>query len=157
MPVAAGLAGLGLATATGAERGQRVQWPEVRLLDGQGWGATQAQHCAVVVVFFSTTCPYCRRHNAHVNRLRHAQAGRPLQVLGVAADRDPAVVRRYLDQHGWQFAVTLDAAPLHAALSARRIMPLTCVVDRTGVLQEVIAGEMFEDDVLGLARWAAGA
>jgi hypothetical protein len=43
---------------------------------------------------------------------------------------------------------------LHAALSERRVTPLTCVVEQAGVLREVIPGEMFEQDVLDLAKWA---
>jgi hypothetical protein len=31
---------------------------------------------------------------------------------------------------------------------------MTCVIDRQGVLREVIPGEMAEDDVMGLAKWA---
>jgi len=34
------------------------------------------------------------------------------------------------------------------------VTPLTCVLDRQGRLREVIPGEMFADDVMGLARWA---
>ncbi|MEY2655033.1 MAG: hypothetical protein RLZZ524_2061, partial [Pseudomonadota bacterium] len=41
-------------------------------------------------------------------------------------------------------------------LSERRIVPLTCVIDRSGVLREVIPGEMAEDDVMGLIKWARG-
>jgi hypothetical protein len=43
---------------------------------------------------------------------------------------------------------------MRQALSLRRSVPLTCAVDRKGVLRELIPGEMFEDDVLGLAKWA---
>jgi hypothetical protein len=48
----------------------------------------------------------------------------------------------------------MDAAALRAVLTARRSYPMTCVIDRQGVLREVIPGEMAEDDVMGLAKWA---
>ena len=38
------------------------------------WSAAQAEGKAVVAVFWSTTCPFCRRHNAHVEKLRQAAA-----------------------------------------------------------------------------------
>ena len=51
-------------------------------------------------------------------------------------------------------AVTLDAAPMAAALTTRRMIPLTVTVARDGRLKQVIPGEMFEDDVMELARLA---
>jgi len=92
--------------------------------------------------------------NQHVQRLLKASADLPLQVLGVAHDRQADTVQRHLAAQGWTFDVTLDEQPLHAVLSGRRITPLTCVLDRQGRLREVIPGEMFPDDVMGLARWA---
>ena len=140
--------------AAPAQPGQAVAWPEVRLLDGSRWGSADARGNAVVVVFWSVTCPYCQRHNAHLERLRQLAAGKRLLVLGVAREPDAEAVRRKMAQHGWRFAVTLDDAPMAQALSLRRLVPLTVTVDREGRLQQVIPGEMFEDDVLELLRLA---
>ena len=142
------------AAAAPAAPGQAVVWPEVALLDGGRFGAAQVAGRALVVVFWSTTCPYCRRHNQHVEMLHRAAAGHRLAVLGVASERDAAAVRRHADQQGYTFPITIDRAPLAAALSARRIIPLTVTIDRAGRLHQVIPGEMFEDDVLGLLPWA---
>jgi thiol-disulfide isomerase/thioredoxin len=143
--------------APAGERGQPVRWPEVPLLDGSRFGPAQAAGQAVVVVFWSTTCPFCRRHNVHVERLhRQAQAaGLPLRVLGVARDRDEATVQRHLHAHGLSFAVTLAYRDLAAVLSQRNMIPLTVTVDRQGLLRQVIPGEMFEEDVLDLQALAA--
>jgi thiol-disulfide isomerase/thioredoxin len=142
--------------AAPAQAGQTVAWPEVTLLDGTRWGAKQAQGKAVVVVFWSTTCPFCLRHNAHVSKLQQQLqregAASTLEILTVARERDGSVVQRYLDKNGYRFAVTLDHAPLSAALSTRRMIPLTVTVGRDGRLRQVIPGEMFEDDVLDLPR-----
>ena len=135
-----------------AQKGQAVQWPEVTLLDGSRWGPAQAQGRTVVVVFWSTTCPFCLRHNAHIEKLRRAATGRALEILTVAREADPAAVRAYLARHGYGFAVTLDHAPMAAALSSRRLIPLTLLVDRQGRLQQEIPGEMFEDDVMEWLR-----
>jgi hypothetical protein len=48
----------------------------------------------------------------------------------------------------------MDHAPLAAALASRNIIPLTTTVNRQGLLHEVIPGEMFEEDVLGLIKLA---
>ena len=148
-------AGGGPARAAPATPGEAVHWPQVRLLDGARWSAAQAEGKAVVAVFWSTTCPYCRRHNAHVEKLRQAATGRPLELITIARDDDASAVQRYLSRQGWQFAVTLDQAAMRDALSTRNMIPLTVTVDRHGRLSQVIPGEMFEADVLDLLRLAA--
>lgn len=150
-----GLAAAGPLIARAASPGDVVRWPEVSMLDGSHWSGVQAQGKAVVAVFWSTTCPFCRRHNAHVEKLRLAAAGKPLELLTIARDKDPQAVARYLKRHELNFAVTLDHQPMAAALSTRNLIPLTVTVDRQGRLIQVIAGEMFEDDVLELQKLAA--
>ncbi len=140
--------------AASATPGETVPWPKVRLLDGTAWSAAQAEGKAVVAVFWSTTCPFCRRHNAHVEKLRQAAVGRPLELITIARESDPALVQRYLSRQGWQFAVTLDHDPMRAVLSTRNMIPLTATVDRHGRLKQVIPGEMFEEDVLDLLKLA---
>jgi thiol:disulfide interchange protein len=76
-------------------------------------------------------------------------------VLTVVRERDAAAVRRHLARRGWTFPVTLDSAPLAAALAARNVVPLTVVVDAQGRLKQVLPGEMFEEDLLELLEHAA--
>ncbi|HMO45227.1 MAG TPA: TlpA disulfide reductase family protein [Rubrivivax sp.] len=144
----------GAAARAAVQPGGRVQWPTVKLLDGRSWSAAEAQGKAVVVVFWSISCAFCRRHNPHVEKLRAAAVGKPLVVLTVSRDADAAAVARHLREQGLNFAVTLDYAPMAEALSARRVTPLTVTVGRDGRVRQVIAGEMFEEDVLELLQLA---
>jgi peroxiredoxin len=134
--------------------GQPVPWPTVRLLDGRSVAAEQVQGRAVVVIFFATDCGYCQRTNQRLDKLVRASGGLPLTVIAAALDPDPAEVQAYMARHGYAFPATMDSAVLRPVLTARRSYPVTCVIDRQGVLREVIPGEMAEDDVMGLAKWA---
>jgi hypothetical protein len=131
-----------------------VQFPQVLLLEGGTWGAAQAEGRAVVAVFWSITCAYCRSHNAHIETLRRAACGLPLEPITIAHENDANAVRAAMARHGWHFAATLDYPPMAAALSQRRLTPLTVSVDRRGRLKQLIPGEMSEDDVLELRRLA---
>ena len=150
VPAALGLLALGAARAAPAQPGQVVQWPPVTLLDGQVLSAAALQSKPAVVVFWTTTCPFCRRHNQHVEKLHRVAlaAASPLRVLGVARERDADLVRRFAQAQGYSFDITLAHAPLAAALSERKMIPLTAYVDRHGRLQQVLPGEMFEEDVM---------
>jgi thiol-disulfide isomerase/thioredoxin len=144
----------GPAHAAPAGPGEPVRWPPVALLDGTPWAPPAAGEAAVVV-FWSMHCPFCRRHNAHLQELYEAARGKPLRVLGVVRERDTAAVQRYLQALGWSFPNTHDTTPMAAALSERRMIPLTVTVDRRGRLLQVLPGEMFEDDLLELRRLTA--
>lgn len=141
------------AQAAPAQRGEAVNWPAITLTDGSRVDAGTLRGVATVVVFFDTGCSYCKRHNPRMEQLVRRNPGAPLRVILAAHDRSEAPVRDYLARLAPSLGATLDAAALHAALSERRSVPLTCVIDRHGVLREVIPGEMAEDDVLGLIKW----
>jgi peroxiredoxin len=134
--------------------GDAVPWPKLTLLNGDVVLPRQWQGQAAVLVFFATTCPYCRRHNEHVEKLHQAAQGLPLRVLAVAQDSNAEVVKTYVRQHRYHFPVTLDSIALRPLFSQRQIIPLTCVVDRASKLREVLPGEMFEEDLLEMTRWA---
>ncbi|KWT94178.1 MULTISPECIES: TlpA disulfide reductase family protein [unclassified Variovorax] len=126
----------------------------VRLLDGTRFAPQVRAGKALILVFWATYCPYCARHNAHIEKLYKRTRGLPLQILSAATDRDPAVVRAYMQRNAYTFPVTLDSEALKAPLTPRKVMPLTCCIDRRGVLRPAIPGEMLEEDVLDLARLA---
>ena len=161
VPARVGIAGLGSVAGTAASHastavamGETVRWPEIRLMDGRLVGSPSATAAAHVIVFFSTTCPFCARHNDHVQRLFERARGQPLRVVGVAEDREDRRVRTYLERRGLGFDVSMDDELLRPALTQMKGIPLTCVIDRQQRLREVIRGEMFEADVLDLLKWA---
>ena len=96
--------------------------------------------------------PLTRHHSepAFLQRL-HALETPGLTVLGVARESDAALVRQHAAREGYRFPITLDAEPLAAALSRRRLVPLTVTITRSGRMHQVIPGEMSEEDVLSLA------
>lgn len=129
-------------------------WPAIELLDGPVLAPTHWQDRAAVLVFFATHCPYCRRHNHHIEKLHRASQGTRLQVLGAALDREPEPVRAYLRAAGHSFPVTMQGQRLRALFSARQVMPLTVSLDRQGMVRAMVPGEMFEEDVLELLALA---
>ena len=142
-------------TDTAVKPGHAVPWPDMDLLSGGRFGAAQAAGHAVVVVFWTTTCPFCRRHNQHVEKLHRAAAGKRLRVLGVARETDTALVARYAQAQGYTFPITLNPPGLAALLSPRRVVPMTVAVDSQGRMKQAVAGEMFEEDLLELLQLAA--
>ena len=131
--------------------GASIEWPALKLLDGKTLPAQAWRDSAAVVVFFSVYCAYCMRHNAHIDKLHGMIGTRPVRILGAAIDRDAEAVRRYVAVNRYRFPTVADAAALRERFTPRRVVPMTCVVDRAGRLMQAIPGEMAEADVLELA------
>jgi thiol-disulfide isomerase/thioredoxin len=135
-----------------------LNWPALTLVDGTPWRvplAADGRPHAVVAVIWSTTCPFCLRHNARIEQLHRLAAGRPLAVVTAALEREPQVVSAYLSRYGYSFPVVREADRLRTLFTTRRVIPFTATVDRQGLVRERVPGEMLEDDVLGLLRLAA--
>jgi hypothetical protein len=138
--------------AVGAEPGvvpEQMPWPtQLELLDAPALSAAQL----TVLVFFSLSCPYCRRHNQRLSALALQAPG--LRVLGAALDSDLDALRQYRNTQGLKFAITPDAQALRERVTRRRVIPFTAVAGSDGAFLERIPGEMSDSDILGLARWA---
>ena len=137
--------------------GAPIEWPPIVLLDGSTLTPASWRGQAAVVVFWETFCPFCKRQNAHLDKLFRAVngQGRRLRILSVALDADEQAVRRYMTANAYVFPVAMDGGQLRQRLTARRVIPMTCVLDAQGRLVQAIAGEMFEEDVMEFARLAS--
>ncbi len=145
---------LGLAEAAAVAKGEPVDWPTLTLLDGSTLGPSDWKGRPGVVVFWSTDCAFCVRHNARLDKLhRRVQAeGGDLRIVAIATDRDPQAVRDYMRARGYAFPVSLESGGIQARLTERKLVPMTVLIGRDGRLRQVIPGELSEDDMLGLAR-----
>jgi len=153
------LAGLLLAAAPMLAWGQvkvgdRVSLPEVVLLDGRVLPAGHYAGKPVVVEYWASWCPYCARQNPHLQKLTEAVRGKGLEILTVSIDRQPDDAREYLAKHGYTFDAAMETDALREIFGKRRVIPEIFVIEADGRVAEVIPGEMFEEDVLDLARYA---
>jgi thiol-disulfide isomerase/thioredoxin len=135
----------------------RIDWPALVSVQGEPLQMLPGQGVPGVVVFWATWCAFCRRHNAHLDRLYREADPQRLRILSVATDRDPALVLRHLQATGWRFPVVMNEGRLMARFTPRRMVPMTCVLDAQGRLQQSIPGEMAEGDVMALAKLAVPA
>lgn len=130
------------------------EWPELEWVSGESVPESDLKGVPVIVVFWATYCAFCKRHNAHVDKLYRSVDPRRLRVLSVAVDSNAVGVRQYMATTGYRFPVALDAGRLRSRFTERRVIPMTCSVDRDGQPGLCIPGEMTEADVIALATLA---
>jgi len=138
-----------------AEVGDRVRWADVRLHDGRTLRAAELTGRTVVVEFWATWCPFCKKQNPHLQQLHERHGGKDLTVLTFSIDRSAEEVATYLKQHGYTFAAAMAGAQSAQLFPGRKGLPVVYVVDPAGRIVFHESGEMFEEDILGLARFAA--
>ncbi len=135
-----------------------IDWPVVPLIDGGVIEPADWAGRVSMLVFWATWCPFCKRQNAHLDKLYRRSREQGLNVLAVSVDGDAAKVRQYMNTNGYAFPVALDsAAGLRARVTSRKVIPLTCVVNRQGQLAQTVPGEMFEEDLFDMAKRALAA
>ena len=138
-----------------AEMGDRVRWADIRLHDGRTLRATELTGRTVVVEFWATWCPFCKKQNPYLQQLHERHGGKDLTVLTFSIDRSAEEVATYLKQHGYTFAAAMAGAQSAQLFPRRKGLPVVYVVDPAGRIVFHESGEMFEEDILGLARFAA--
>ncbi len=134
--------------------GDRIAWSDVTLIDGRVLRAADLRATTVVVEFWATWCPFCAAQNPHLQKLHAQYGGKGLVVLTFSIDKDPAVVRKYMAERGYTFAVAMAGAQSESWFGRRKALPEVYVVDSSGRIVFRELGEMFSEDVAALARFA---
>ena len=152
------LGGASLAAAPLAARahdvGERIEWQDVTLLDGRTLAAGDLRGRPVVVEFWASWCPFCKRQNPLLQQLYEAHGGRGLRVLTFSIDKDPAKARAYVAEHRYTFPAAMADAAVARQFEPRRGLPELFVVGADGKIVVRESGEMFPEDVQALARFA---
>jgi thiol-disulfide isomerase/thioredoxin len=136
------------------EVGQRIEWKDVTLLDGRTLAASELRGRPVVVEFWASWCPFCKRQNPLLQQLYEAHGGRGLQVLTFSIDKDPAKARAYMAEHRYTFPAAMADAAVARQFEPRKGLPELFVVGTDGRIVVRESGELFPEDMSALARFA---
>jgi thiol-disulfide isomerase/thioredoxin len=142
----------------GARANERapIRWSDVRLVDGRTLKASELNGRPVVVEFWASWCPFCAKQNPYIEKL-HREQGDGLRVLTFSIDKTEQAARDYLERHGYTFPTAMAGAQSDALFGPRRGLPVVHVVDARGRIVFTEIGEMFEEDVAALRRFATKA
>ena len=140
----AGLAA-GITIGLFAAPNQREPAPRftAKTLDGEKFNNESVKGKVVLLEFWATWCPYCRREQPIVDDLTSEFKDKGLIVLAIDVGESKKKVKKYLEDNPTQCRTVLTEDTNLAAMFAASSYPIYVLIDRDG-------------NVAGMQRGAAG-
>jgi len=110
-------------------------------LDGRLTDITSYTGQPMLVNFWATWCPPCRKEMADLERLHRALSPKGLIMMAISVDEDINLVREFVHQGSLSFTVLVDAGQrwLRTALRIQGF-PTTFLIDARHTIQDVMMG-----------------
>ena len=115
------------------------------LMDGTTLKGEQLAGRPVLVVFWATWCPICRKELPHIEQLYQRHKARGFEVLAVSIDAERLEVDEYLREHKHGFPVTMRSERHSQLFGITKTPPRLFLIDRQGMLRFKHLGALAPD------------
>lgn len=151
-----GLPLVGEARDAGALKvGERLALPDFPLLDGRAISAADLRGKVVVLEYWASWCPFCKKQLPYFDALYRARQAEGLVMVGLNIENDIAKARDAITSRNYGFPVAMTTPAIDRALKRPKGLPITYVIGRDGLLKKIEIGEMFEEDVAEIGNLLA--
>ena len=135
-----------LTTSCKEEDGQRAPDFTLKSLDGKEVSLSDLRGKTVLIDFWATWCPPCRRALPHIQKLHEDYRDRGLVVLGINTE-SPDKPIAFMKQNGYTFTTLSDPGGKVTQAYGVTGIPTTYIVDRRGMVSSVSVGLTPEADL----------
>jgi cytochrome c biogenesis protein CcmG/thiol:disulfide interchange protein DsbE len=111
--------------------------------DGQTYTPDYLKGNVVLLYFWATWCPYCRKAVPHMNDLANEYANASFTIIGICGSKDTDSWHTYIDDHRMDWPQSFDANRKMAYLFGARGVPNFFLIDKDGY---VVYHQMGWDD-----------
>ena len=94
----------------------------------------------VLLNFWATWCPYCRKERAELNILHREYKDRDLVIVSVSIDRSLEKLKRYMKEMPAEFIVLTDTEGSSAGTYKIMGLPTSYIIDSKGVVRHMNTG-----------------
>lgn len=127
--------------------------PDIRFQDLSGAPVRLSDFAgrAIVLNFWATWCPPCRREMPMLDEFHANFRDRGLSVVGLAINEPPGQVRRFVESIGVTYPIWVDAPRSVPGFDRSQAiftryggigLPMTVFIDRAGVIRRIYVGEL---------------
>ncbi len=96
----------------------------------------------LVIDVFATWCPDCITEAPILAALSRAEAGRPVDIVGIDQEEYPITVYQFARTYDWHFPLYIDDRHLSEHVLGVHYIPATFVVDSQGIVRANVAGPL---------------
>ena len=101
----------------------------------------------VLINFWATWCIPCRTEVPDLIRIQRRHRAQGLRIIGITYPPEKiSEVRRFLRKLKVNYPVAIGTKATKALFTTSETLPMTIIIDRQGVVREVIEGIMYEDE-----------
>lgn len=123
--------------------------PKLELKDVEGRALSLSDYKGRVVLlnFWATWCAPCRAEMPDLVKWQREYKGKGLQVIGVTyPPEELAEVREFIKSIKVNYPVALGEEQTKALFDEGETLPVTVVIDKKGMVREVIQGIIFQEE-----------
>lgn len=101
----------------------------------------------VLINFWATWCPPCRKEIPDLIKLQREYRGRGLQVIGVTyPPHKLAQVRRFVQKIKVNYPIGLGTKKMKTIFSESETLPITIVIGKDGTIRDIIDGILLPEE-----------
>jgi thiol-disulfide isomerase/thioredoxin len=114
----------------------------VTLPDGQALTSDELKGKVVLVNFWATWCPYCRKEKPAIDRFWKDHRDQGFEVISISVDDTPEMIAAWMQDKDYAFMAAPTSASVAAAFGNVSSVPTSFIVDAEGRIRHKIAGQV---------------
>jgi len=114
----------------------------VTLSDGRALTSDDLRGKVVLVNFWATWCPYCRKEKPVIDDFWQDYRGKGFEVVSISVDDPPEKIAAWMRDRGYAFMAAPTNASVAAAFGGVSSLPTSFIVDTEGHIRHKIGGQV---------------
>jgi thiol-disulfide isomerase/thioredoxin len=115
---------------------------QVTLTDGQALGSDALKGKVVLVNFWATWCPYCRKEKPVIDEFWQDYRSRGFEVVSISVDDPPDKIAAWMQDKGYVFKAAPTNASVAAVFGNVTSVPTSFILDADGHIRHKVAGQL---------------
>jgi thiol-disulfide isomerase/thioredoxin len=131
----------------GQDKGAAPQLELKNIDEGRALRLSDYRGKVVLLNFWATWCAPCRAEMPDLIKWQREYRRRGLQIIGVTyPPEDPAEARKFIKSVNVNYPIALGEKQTKAIFDEGETIPISVVIDKSGVVREVIKGIIFPEE-----------
>ncbi|OYY57902.1 MAG: hypothetical protein B7Y50_14420 [Hydrogenophilales bacterium 28-61-11] len=115
---------------------------QVTLPDGRPLSSEALKGKVVLVNFWASWCPYCRKEKPVIDAFWKETRGRGFEVISISIDDSPETIAAWMKDKGYTFMAAPTNASVVAAFGNVSSVPTSFILDADGHIRHKVAGQL---------------